>query len=73
MSPGAVVPVKPVCKVFVKPDSLFVRLKTGSLIFQGEPESFDENVFLEPSFADQADLDVPGLTEVNVSLVNWHP
>jgi len=63
MSPGVVVPVEPVCKVLGKLDSSFVSLKIDSLVFQGAPESFDEYVVLEPSFAVHADLDVPGLED----------
>src|SRR5208337_2497414 len=63
MSPVVVVPVEPVCKVLGKLDSSFVRLKIDSFVFQGTPESFDENVVLEAPLAVHADPDVPGLED----------
>src|SRR5512136_1693026 len=61
MFPFLVVVGKPDCKIFEKLGSCFISLQVDSLVFQGAPESLDEDVVLEPSLAVHADPDVPGL------------
>ena len=63
MFPFLVVMSKPLCQVFGKLGSRFVSLQVDSFVFQGTPESFDEDVVLEPPLAVHADLDVPGLED----------
>lgn len=63
MPPVVVVPVEPPSQVFGKIGAGFVRLEVDPLVFQGTPESFDEDVILEPPLAVHADPDVPGLED----------
>ena len=58
-----VVPGKPGCQVFGKFNSSFLCFQVDSLVLQGSPESFDENVVLEAPLAVHADPDVPGLED----------
>ncbi len=63
MFPIFVVPVKPVCQVSGKLVSRFVSLQVDPFVFQGAPESFDEDIILEASLAVHADPDVPGFQD----------
>ena len=60
MFPFLVVMGKPDRQIFVKLSAGFVCFQVDSLVFQGAPEAFDEDVVLEPPFAVHADPDVPG-------------
>jgi len=63
MSSVVVVPVEPVCQILGKRGPGFVSLQVDSLVFQGAPEPFDEDVVFEPPLAVHADLDVPSLED----------
>ena len=63
MAPVVVVPVEPPGQIFGKLSSGFVSLQIDPLVFQGAPESLDEDVVLEPPLAVHTDLDVPGLED----------
>jgi len=61
MFPFLVVMGKPDCQVFEKLSSIFICLKVDPLVFQGAPETLDEDVVLEAPPAVHADPDIPCL------------
>ena len=63
MASVLVVPVEPPSQILGKLGSVFIGLQVDSLVFQGTPEPFDENIVLEPALAVHADLDVPDLED----------
>ncbi len=66
MSPVVIVPIELVCHVMGKLGSRRKPLQIISLLFQGTPKPFDEDVVLKVSLAVYTHLDVPSLYgEVN--------
>ena len=61
MLPLIVVVIEPVRHVFGKLCASVICLQVNSFIFQGAPESLNENIISETPFAVHADFDVPGL------------